>query len=209
MKIAKRSLAVLSLLTCASLAQAAVPGTYVGMGLGASRQDTPNEYLLSGSDAYGVSQSRQRGGLGGRLFMGYNFNRYFGVEAGLAKYANSKYKATDGFNTANLKYETAALDLVGKAYLPLAESGMSLYGLGGAAVVRSKATYSGEVYGYDYSESKTKTQVRPIAGLGASYDIPNTQLTTAVEYSHIFGKTNGDLVPSADLVTLNLAVNFG
>ena len=101
------------------------------------------------------------------------------------------------------------------------KTGFNLYGLGGTALVHTKQkanvnqsmTIGGDTITGSGSDSKTQNKVRPVLGLGASYDIPNTQLTTALEYSHIFGsgnvKTSSSAIPSADLVTFNVAYNFG
>ena len=52
-----------------------------------------------------------------------------------------------------------------------------------------------------------------MVGIGTSYDIPQTQLTTSLELSHIQGsgnvKSSLSAIPSANMITLNLAYNFG
>lgn len=210
MNITKYCVAALSLSLVANLAHAATPGSYLGIGLGASRQDTPNKYLVQGAAGDVLDQSKSRNGLGARIFYGYNISQYFGVEAGLAKYADATYKSSAPGTPVNYKltYSTAALDVVGKVYLPVSDSGINLYALGGGAVVRTKASERGYVPGYNLS-STTKTQVKPTAGAGITLDIPNTQVISSIEYSHVFGKTNGKLVPSTDLVTFNLGYKFG
>ncbi len=220
-KTATICVAILSLSALTPIAFAATTGAYTGFGLGASKQDTPNRFIDGPNNAM-LNQSRDIGGLGGRLFAGYRFNPYFGVEGGLAGYAQSKYNVHlnyAGMNLANasMKYSMATLDVVGKAYLPIADSGVSLYGLGGAALVHSKmeGKFNSVIPTEDNisSMSKTQNKIRPIAGVGVSYDIPQTQLTTSLEYSHLFGK--GDVkrsdsaIPSAEMLTLNLAYNFG
>src|SRR5258708_5759647 len=90
-KIVKLSIAILSLSALSRLACAAVPGAYAGLGLGASSLDTPS---MPSSEVVGLSTSSSKGGLGGEIFGGYNFNQYFGVEAGIKQYANSTYKVS-------------------------------------------------------------------------------------------------------------------
>lgn len=220
-KIATLGVAVLSLSALVSVANAAKPGAYAGLGLGASKQETSNNFIVTGPSGSLFNQTRQIGGLGGRIFGGYNFNRYVGLEAGLAQYAQSKYKSNLNAGSLNLvnatqKYSMSALDVVAKGYLPLGESGFNVYGLGGLALVHSK--YEGQVNSIlrgvpSGKTSNTQNKIRPIVGLGASYDIPQTQLTTNLEYSHIVGqgnvKTSTKAIPSADLLTLNIAYNFG
>lgn len=226
-KTVKGCIAILSLTAVTSLTYAANPGTYAGLGLGWGKQDTSANLNLPGAKN---STSDKTDKLAGRIFAGYNFNQNFGVEAGLAKYGDSKYKNASnlpypgipaGINVNQaLNYKMSALDVVGKAYLPVAD-GFNVYGLGGLALVRSEVKYnvnaSATVAGVPVTASKnyskTQTKVRPVLGLGASYDIPQTKLTTNFEFSHIQGygnvKTNRNAVPSANLVSLNLAYNFG
>lgn len=223
-KTAKLCLAALAVSALTSVsAYAATPGSYAGLGLGAGKQETAN---LDLSNPYGVKfgQSRSTTGLAGRIFAGHNFNDNFGIEAGLTQYSNADTKFTannlvSGQLSGSVEYQMTTLDLVGKAYLPLSESGFNVYGLGGLSLVHSKATAkataknSSNTLADSLKKSKTQNNIRPVLGVGASYDIPQTQLTTSLEYSHTFGKGNVknsiNAVPSADLVTLNLAYNFG
>src|SRR5579862_9275757 len=96
-KTVKASIAILSLTALTSLAHAANPGAYAGLGLGWSKQETTRNQGLSPDQNYwgqSVSYSHDAGKLGGRIFGGYNFNQNFGLEVGLAQYANSKYKSS-------------------------------------------------------------------------------------------------------------------
>ena len=106
------------------------------------------------------------------------------------------------------------MNLVGKADLPIYDSGFSLYALGGAAYVISKTdTKLNGVPSKLKSVSVTNKKLRPTYGVGASYDIPQTQLTTSVEFSRIQGKgnvrTSSSAIPTANEVAFNLAYNFG
>lgn len=201
--------AILCLSTLTSLALAAQTGGYVGAGLGASKLQTPNTDLNDPN--FKNQQSHSIGGVGERVFAGYNFNKYVGMEAGLTHYASSNYKAT-GTTQRSLEYTLNAVNLVGKAYLPISESGFNVYALGGAAYVKSKVesksgAYQGDNFAY------TTNKLRPMYGVGASYDIPQTSLTTNLELSRIQNssnlKTNPHATPSADVLSLNLGYNFG
>ena len=213
-KTVKGCLAILALSAVASLAQAAQPGTYAGLGLGWSKLEANNPF----NDIAGTSMSRKstQTGAAGRLFAGYNFNQNVGVEAGLAKYADADLKATytQGGNslTAKQSYKLSSLDVVAKGYLPVSDSGFNVYGLAGLALVHSKATLAASGAVND-KETKTQNKIRPIYGIGASYDIPQTKLATNLEFTRIQGygntKTNKSAIPNADLVTLNLVYNIG
>lgn len=201
------SLLVASLFTFASYSYAATPGAYVGLGLGVSKILSADENLLNGTN---IQNSRSLGGLGGRVFAGYNFSRYLGLEAGLAHYAPSKYNATD-FNTNQsyaLKYDMNALDLVGKGYLPIGESGFNAYALGGVAYVKSKEKVSVSPDTGNEAFSHSANKIRPIYGLGVSYDV-SEKVTTNVEFTQIKGTGSHGEMPSANMVTFNVAYNIG
>lgn len=219
-KTVKLCIALLSLSALTGIAYAAKPGFYVGAGLGASRLDTPNQFLFNISQTGGKT-SRQLGGLGGRIFGGYNFNEYFGVETGYARYAQSTYKANLQGNSTNssIKYSLGALDVVGKGYLPLSNSGFNLYGLAGLARVSSQTQYKNQggvplAQGIVTPRTGTHTysKVRPVYGVGVSYDIPQTNFVTNLEFSRIQGsgnmKTSQSAIPSANMLTLNVSYNF-
>jgi OOP family OmpA-OmpF porin len=213
MKKVTLAVAALALSTSIS-AFAATTGAYVGLGLGASRLNTPNlDPEISGL-SYSYSQSR--GGLGERIFAGYNFNQYIGAELGLANYAQSKASVSlPGIASAQVKYNMQALDLVAKAYLPIAQSGFNVYALAGAALVNSKVKGTAQsdiIAEINGSQTVTTRKVRPIVGVGASYDI-NRNVTTALEYSHIQGtgnlQTSDKAIPNADMISFNVSYNFG
>ena len=123
-KALKLSVAILSVSTLTGLAHAATPGSYVGLGIGASGLKTPDNHLFS---PIAGKTSRKQDGLGGRVFGGYNFNQYVGLEAGYGLYAPSTYKGSQLGANASTKYKANALDLVAKGYIPLAQSGFNLY----------------------------------------------------------------------------------
>lgn len=200
-----------------SAAHAATPGTYFGAGLGSGRIDTQKDYAFS---PYYGDNSYDLGGASGRAFGGYNFNKYFGVETGLTRYAQSKYSASDWSADASLKTNMDTLDVVGKGYLPFGDSGFNAYAFGGAAYARVKTNYhnngvplSGEVAVPNTTGTKSHGALRPIMGVGVSYDIPSTSLTANFELSHLQGKGNtksdANAIPNANMLTLNLAYNIG
>lgn len=197
MKKIKLSLAIISIAAFSSIASAAKPGSYLGAGLGLSQ-------LRASDNIIGVTTSKQVRGLGERGFVGYNFNEYLGLEAGLSHYAPSIFKN----NLVKETHSLNALDVVTKAYLPLADSGLNIYGLAGIAYARSVV----EVKALNNTHSITN-KVRPKYGVGVSYDIPQSNWGTNVEWSRIQGvgnmKTNAaKAIPNADMLSLNIAYKF-
>ncbi len=175
---------------------AATPGAYIGAGAGYSE-------LQSAEGAEKVDE----GGLGGRAFLGYNFNHYFGVETNYSTIYKTRYTLNEYQNVA-VDYKLNALSLVVKGYLPISTSGaFNLYGLAGLA----------QVYGdidarVDYMSilQDSDNGIVPTLGLGASYDI-NQRITAHLEVSG-FGSKEPDNnhfgIPQSSLATFGLAYKF-
>lgn len=198
--------AVVASLVLVSAANAATTGGYVGAGLGDSILRT------SHINEPGYSSSSSRGGLGGRVFAGYNFNENFGLETALAAYASSTAKVSGLGRSGSQKVSLDALSLVGKGYLPIANTGLNAYVLGGLAAVRSEMRLSGNAVKTVNQGTTKTTSLRPTYGVGMSYNLPNNMVTN-LELSRIQGKgntsTDKHAIPNADMVSLNLGYNFG
>jgi len=217
--IMKIGAAIASSFMFVTLANAATQGAYVGVGLGGSKINADSTSMFKNNTGTTGTANSQSGGLGGKLFGGYNFNQYFGLEANYAAYARTTNKANVGSNSASAKYTMSAVSLVGKAYLPIQQ--FNLYALGGVAEVYSKVNYNNGSNGaitlsnsnLTLKQGSTTTrQLRPIYGVGASYDV-TSHVNTGLEFSHIQGSgntnTSAKAIPSANLLTLTAAYNFG
>lgn len=210
-KIVSLSLALISLACFSSLALAAKPGAYVGGGLGFSKQRTKNDSLIPNSSLTTTSKPDSYG-LGEQLFVGYNINEYFGVQGGFAHYAPSKAKSSIPGNTSTSKdYYLNAFDLVGKGYLPVSNSGVNLYALAGVAYVRSQTDYKQTVLGTQTTNVSThNNKFRPKYGVGVSYDVPQSPIGAALEFSRIQGSgtvdnsSNTRAIPNADMLALQI-----
>ncbi len=216
-KMTKIGAAIASSFMFVSLAHAATPGAYAGIGLGASNINNASKSMFQSTTGTAGKATTQSGGLGGKLFGGYNFNQNFGLEANVAEYAPTTNKMTLGSSTASAKYKMTAISLVAKGYLPVKED-FDLYALGGAAEVYSKVNYSNNSNGAIALNSNLQTgshtirKLRPVIGVGADYNI-NSHVTTGLEFSHIQGigntNTSANAIPSANMLTLTAAYNFG
>lgn len=222
-KLTKISAALLASLAIAGTAQAAKPGAYIGGGLGLTSLETNKFY--NANDITGVFTSakitRESGGLGGKILAGYTFTENFGVEAAFTKYATTseKLSVTNGVTSTNQKYthDLTAISLVGKAYLPLGEGNkFNLYALAGVAEVFSKANNPAAPANAYYTSalvgSKTTRALRPVYGIGASYDV-NSNVAVNAELSRIQGrgntKTSLSAIPDADALLVGVTYNFG
>lgn len=202
-KMTKIGAAIVSSLMIVSVANAATPGAYAGIGLGASNINASLKNLSP------LTVKTTSGGIGGKLFGGYNFNQYFGLEGNVATYAPTKNTVSMlGTNIGTAKYTMQAVSLVGKAYLPIQQD-FNVYALGGISEVYSAVKTT--VIGQNVGTTKTH-KLRPVYGVGASYDV-NSHVNAGLEFSRIQGSGNINnsvkAIPSANMLTLNGAYNFG
>ena len=113
----------------------------------------------------------------------------------------------------------SALDIVGKGYLPIGDSGFNLYALGGIARASNTTQFKNNgvslANGVTAPREGTSThyKIRPIYGIGAGYDFAQTNFGTRVQFSHLQGsghlESNPKAIPSANMLTLNVSYNFG
>lgn len=186
-------------------------GAYLGGGAGYGYIKTPNKNAFVGTP----NQSNSFGGWGGRIFAGWNFTNYLGLEGGLARYPRSRYSAVSGGASTSLRYYARTADIVLKGYLPVGMSPLNLYALAGAAsywetIKLANAAFQGT---FDIPNPVTTHQrrTRPIYGVGILLN-PWRHFTTNVEFTWIqslgnFG-TNHLAVPTTTLATWNFAYNF-
>ncbi len=181
----KSSLFVLSLLSTLTLAAQAAPndgilGAYARVEVGQSNFGLSSALPQSGSDKHGQAA---------RLYGGYRFNEYLGVEAGYA--ALGKFSENVTVGGASLKQDGKARSIFGAATgrLPLGES-FALHGRLGVTSGRVSGT---NVLSASDNLMGSKTSV--LFGVGAEYrPKPNVALT--VNYDS-YGKLSNNVKASA------------
>jgi hypothetical protein len=186
-------------------------GPYLGAGIGRGYVEIPT------NSAFLPPSSRSYMGTAGRAFLGYNFNPYFGLEGGYARYPRAQYVGRAGGGYSSLTYYYRSYDFVAKAYLPINNTGFNLYALGGIARVvgtirfyNNGAPLSGNL-AYPTSVITHAYHNRPIYGLGVNYvftrhwiaNIEWTQIQHLGSLGH--SPTN---IPTLDLATVNISYNF-
>jgi len=212
----------MTILTFNQASRAVLKGPYGALGLGQTRIQIPAGNFFN-AQPLGGQTTTMVGELDGKIMLGYNFFKYFGVEGSFADYARSQYSAyvVNG-PSAHLKYTMSALNLVGKGYLPfsLAWLKIDIYGLAGFAYTFSNVNYmnTGVPFANDVNASAftlggtNTSSIRPIVGAGVNYDIPKTAVSLAIEFTRISGignlRTNERAIPSAEMLTLNIYYNF-
>jgi hypothetical protein len=192
--IFKLSVLPLALFVSCESVNAAKLGAYFGGGAGFGTAQEVDGFIKENDNAFA-----------GRVFFGYNFNRYLGIETSYSafdtiKFLNIDYPQISG----NLSYN--AVSLVGKIYGPSSNDRFNLYALLGVAQVYNKLE---AIYNRRTELSWSDNGIVPTAGLGVSYDI-NPHFTMAMELSGFGEKESFDNIGilSSGLATLNLAYTF-
>jgi hypothetical protein len=213
----------LSALLVHPAAHAVLTGPYGGVGLGMAKIQLPSSNFFN-AVSMGGNDTRSVGELDGKLILGYNINRFIGIEGSFSDYARSMYQGrVPNGPSGQLRYTMSSLNLAGKAYLPLGSKTpfkLDLYLLGGLAEAFCNVNYenngvplASNVDPTAYSQGGTDTsQLRPIFGGGMHYRIPKTAVLVEVEYTRVEGigniKTDSRAIPNADLFTFNMLYNF-
>lgn len=138
-------------------------------------------------------------GFAGQVFLGYDFNKFFGLQAGYVYLP----KATANFGGSAKNY---VVDLLAKLSLPVT-GGFSIYALAGGSYFNSSTDSS--PFSAFYGDT-SRSHVGPAFGVGASYEfIPN--LAIGVDWMRYSGQgkiNDSSYQPSPDAVFLNLSYKF-
>lgn len=140
----------------------------------------------------GLSQSttRESTAFAWKVFGGYRFNQYVGVEGSYVDLGKFDYQyqfnqAGTQVGTGNMSYEVASWNIAVVPRLPL-ENGLFLQGKVGAAFTRAENSFNLTANTYNQSGSDSKSKTNPYVGAGIGYDFPNG-LSIIGEYEY-FGK---------------------
>jgi len=189
------------------------PGIYLGLqgGYGLSGWKRADGSDLKVSDDASLT---------GRVFIGYDFTKYWAMELGYA-YFGSKTKIRDTSNTLASEITTQAFDLVGKGKVPVVDN-FDIYGKFGIGYLMSKGiqkaqgTFSDGTY--YLGEKDKQNNVAGVVGVGAEYyfmpnlwmDLSWTRYMTNAKFGTTQGSTNyfGKYQPDADFYALGVAYKF-
>lgn len=196
---------------------AAEAGPYIGgqIGYGNVHQGGFSNTQLS---EVGIvsSNTSSDSGVAGRVFGGYQINQYFAAELGYSKFSNATAKTTvqtSPFSSATLDgtIKTYAVDLVGKAILPL-QCGFNIYGKAGAAYLSETADVTATINtpggAIRIKESDKESHVYPTFGAGVGYEVTKN-IVADVSWNHIQVVGNSTDLKNTDLVAVGLSYNFG
>lgn len=166
-------------------------------------------------------------GVAGRVFVGYQFIRYFAAEVGYYRFSKLDVK-TDAnlelriFNSYHLplnvsthsKVRTYAIDLIAKGIWPItdrfnvyAKLGLAYLNVSGSVTAAAKTTIvnSIEIIA-SISANPSLNIVYPAFGFGISYDVSN-HFTAELFYSRI-QQFDKKLFPNIDFLGVGLAYRF-
>lgn len=195
-KALKRAVLPAIFLVSSHFSAAATPGAYLGGGAGYSSVEEISDT---------VNQSD--GGLAGRVFVGYNFNHYLGIEANYARLADTNFSFPQ-YRNVFINLDLSAVSVVGKLYLPVSvDNRLNLYAALGIAQMYSH--FDGKFQSRTFLDDSDDGLVGT-AGLGISYDL-NRHWTTMAEFSAYDDKDVSDShlgFPQSTLATISLAYKF-
>ncbi len=192
-------------------ASAQDPGLYVGLNFGRSHSMIDEDHITSellGSAFNTLSISRDSRDQGGKVYLGYRFNRFFDLEGGyfdLGRFGFTSTMAPAGTLEGRIKVQGVNLDLV--LHLPFTER-FSAFVRGGVANARTEDTFTGTGLVPVTDPNPSKRDTRPKFGLGLQYDFTrHISLRAEAERYQINDAVNsrGDV----DLVSLGLLVRMG
>lgn len=166
-------------------------------------------------------------GFAGRLFAGYQFDKYFAVEVGYYRFARLDFTTTLNVEvavfrvyslpmdiTAHATVNTYVVDLVGKGMWPVTDK-FKLYAKFGLAYINTDGTVSIAVKTtilsvVDLSASLSSTPsvnlIYPTLGLGMAYNIAE-HFSADLSYTRIQQFTSNSF-PSIDFIAVGLIYHF-
>ncbi len=180
-----------------AMANAALPGYYVGGQLGwadtnYSSGDLKGNASVSPITSAGIDDT----GIAGRIYGGYQFNQFWGAELGYDQFSNTEIKHINGINGLNATIKEYAIDLQGKGTIPISDS-FGLFGKAGLAYQKINT---------DNPLSGNPGRINPAFGAGMAYNFtPNFSVDVA--WNHI--QKWGGPIPSTDMFTGGVGYNFG
>ncbi len=175
---------------------------YAGMQLGYAKSSYTKSSLGVGSIG-GIFTSPvklENDGIGGRLYMGRKYNRFFGAELGYTRYADVVVKNAYGVTGVNGRIKPQSVDVVLLAYLPVTEP-FRVYSKFGVAYLDVSATSS--ISGV--KSSVEDNDFRPTYGLGMVYDF---QKNWSVDLSWARVHGEGGKLENETLTALGIAYHF-
>lgn len=196
-------LAILTAAVASTVQAAPDAGFYYGGQVGASNTHNVARDVETGGTPPVVNVTPKNTGLGARLYVGYSGNQYIGGELGWTYYAPSTYDTGVSPSCDNSSIRENAVDLVAKGTFPIQKFGL----FGKAGVALANINMSGRLTNDTLdscASTQSSTSVRPVIGIGASYDLTQNWIAD-LTWSRIVG--GGDM-KNADLIAIGISYHF-
>lgn len=185
-------------------------GMYMGLQVGATNTHNKERTIIgNGTPPATAVVKPSNTGVGARIFAGYNINQYAAIEGGFTHYATSTYNTPTSVTCNNPSIQQNAFDLEGKGMMSVWNFGV--FGKAGMSVMRQK--FSGSLVNSGSSivspcggggGSSSTTTVRPLVGLGVSYDLTQNWVMD-LSWTRVLP---GSGVEAADFVGLGIAYHI-
>jgi hypothetical protein len=202
MMMNKKWLAALTAISAVALSSSALcmsrPGFYVGAQLGWGNTDYNVDRTFRNHDLREPGED----GLAGRGYLGFQFNRYFGLETGFAAFSEVDLPGNNG------DLSTLQWDVLAKVGTPFSNGFRGDLKFGAAEII-TDFNPDGEAKHWGWNDN-SHTVIRPVAGASLSYNICSN-LSMDLSYLHAFGdlhSKSGEFSPNTDLVTMGLSLAF-
>ncbi len=186
----------------------ATEGFYLGAAVGQTNTHNAPLNVQTGTVPATVLTTPNNTGMGERLFAGYNINQYAAFEGGFIHYADSTYKPSITTSCGgNPTIRTNSFDIEGKGMFPIIPNAVNLFAKGGLAIIT--ASQSGSLAplptgGPCDGKNQNTTKVRPMIGVGASYDFSQNWVGE-LGFSRVM---SGSGIPNADFIGLGISYHF-
>ncbi|CAL7959542.1 Outer membrane protein [Gammaproteobacteria bacterium] len=178
-------------------------GIYLGLQGGLGLTNWKNYDGATNDNSGGYGNVSNDSGFVGRVFAGYDINRYFAIEAGYSYFfnkANTEWNTTYNIN----KIKTQAIDAYFKGKLPVVES-FDLYAKLGAGYLMTQNNPAANNYA-----GGNNNNINVAFGAGADYYItPN--VIANLEWTRIAGSqkvTSEKFIPNTDAFMIGLRYKF-
>jgi opacity protein-like surface antigen len=177
------------------------PGVYIGAQAGWGNTDFDTDEFLSQN---GFDDSASQDGVAGRVYIGYQFNQYLGLETGFAAFSDVDLHNDIG------EIQTTQWDLLVRIGTPFGDSGFRGDVKLGAAYIMTDFEAGDTAREGDFDDD-SNNEIRAVAGASLTYNFCNN-ISVDVSYLHAFGNPDSDdgdvSAPNTDLVTIGISYLF-
>jgi hypothetical protein len=206
----KQIAATAVILMLCDICYAVGPGWYLGLGAGSTDVHAKTfTFNIPDGDPPTLTVSPSTTGIGERLFFGYHINPYAGMEFGFSHYGNATYKipADSAISCNNPSIRQNGFDAEGVGSFPLSKSGFSIFAKLGMAIMYagSSGTLEGDATTNPCgSGTSSKAAVRPLYGVGVSYDLSQSWVSD-ISFTRVNGGGN---IQTADMIAISFSYHF-